>query len=184
MHFLAGGFPKGVFGGVFETDGHGFLQRGDGRVADPGVGGGDVGDEFGGADQPADAPARGVEVLAAGPDGEGAGGDFRGEGPDAGEGGVVESVVDLVREDEDVVFDGQVADGLEFFAGEDFADGVVGGVEDYDFCFLGGDGLGEEGWVEDPFGGGGAGLVGVGWGRQRHVFDGCAGHLDVGNVSI
>ena len=78
MHFLAGGFPKGVFGGVLEPNSHGFLQRGDGRVADPRVCGSDIGDEFRGANQPPDAPARGVEVLAAGPDGQGAGGDFRG----------------------------------------------------------------------------------------------------------
>lgn len=47
------------------------------------------------ADEPADAPAGAVEVLACGTDGQGSGGDGGGEGCDAGEGGERETVVDL-----------------------------------------------------------------------------------------
>lgn len=47
------------------------------------------------ADEPADAPAGAVEVLACGTDGESSGGNGGGEGCDAGEGAEWETVVDL-----------------------------------------------------------------------------------------
>lgn len=59
------------------------------------MGGGDVVDQVCGADEPADAPAGAVEVLACGTDGEGSGGNGGGERCDAGEGGEWETVVDL-----------------------------------------------------------------------------------------
>lgn len=87
--------------------------------------GSDVADEFGGADEVADAPTGAVEVLAGGADGEGAFGDRGGESGDAGEGCEGEAVVDFIGEDKDVAFHAEVADGLELGFGEDFADGVV-----------------------------------------------------------
>lgn len=57
--------PEVVGGGLLEPHRGGFLQRRDRRVADAGVGGGDGGDQFGRADQVADAPAGGVEVFPA-----------------------------------------------------------------------------------------------------------------------
>ena len=113
----------------FEGYRGGFLKWRNAAVADTRVGGGDVFDQFRGSDEPADTPAGAVEVLAAATDGKGQGGDFGGEGRHACEFGVVEAVVDFVAEDEDVVFYAEVADSLEFVAGEDFADGVVGRVE-------------------------------------------------------
>ena len=105
---------------------------------------GDVADEVCRTDEISDAPAGAVEILPRGTDGEGLSGDFGAESGDAGEGGVREAVVDLgawsvgfwflwnmgrgfylVREDKDVMFDAEVADGLELGFGEDFADGVV-----------------------------------------------------------
>ena len=59
--------------------------------------GGNILDEVLGAHEEADAPACGVEVLAGGADGDGSGGEFGGKGRDAGEGDVVEAVVDLIE---------------------------------------------------------------------------------------
>ena len=129
------------------------MEGGDAGVADAGVGGGDVFDEVFGADEPADAPACCVEVFACGADGEGQGSDFGGESGDAGEGDVVKAVVDFVGEDENVVLDAEAADGFEFGFGEDFADGVVGGVEDNHAGF-GVDGVFKGFEVESPVCGG------------------------------
>ena len=81
-----------------------FLQWGDAAVADARVGGSDVLDQFGRPDQVPHAPARGVEILARGANGEGYACEVGGEGCHAVEGDVVEPVVDFVGEDEDLVF--------------------------------------------------------------------------------
>ena len=173
-HLGGAGAPEVVGGGLLEADGDGLLQRGGGRVADAGVGGGDGVDEVGGRDQVADAPAGAVEVLARAADGEGDGGQGGGEAGDAGEGDVVEAVVDFVGDDEDGVGEAEGADAFEFGFREDFADGVVGRVEDEHFGG-GGDGRGEFAEVDGPVGGGG-GAGGAIWGWvQGHVFDGGAG---------
>lgn len=111
-HFALGLVPKALLVCLFEADGCGFLEGTDAAVADTCVGGGDVFDKVFGADEPADAPACGVEVLACGADGEGQFGDFWGESGNAGERDVVKAVVDFVGEDDDVVFDAQGADGF------------------------------------------------------------------------
>lgn len=77
------------------------------------MGSGNVADEFGGTHQVADAPPGAVEVLARGADGEGALGEGGGEGGNAGEGGERKAVIDLVGENEDVIFDAEIANGLE-----------------------------------------------------------------------
>lgn len=81
-------------------------------------------DELGGAHEPAHAPAGGVEVLARRADGDGEVGKLGGQRGDAGEGDVVEAIVDLVGQDDDVVLDAEVADALELLLAEDLADGV------------------------------------------------------------
>lgn len=77
------------------------------------------------ANEPANAPTGAVEVFACGTHSECTGGDGRGQSSDAGEGGIGEAVVDLVGDDEDVVLDTDVADGLELRFGENFTDRVV-----------------------------------------------------------
>lgn len=103
------------------------MQRGDAGEADTCVCSGDVVDEVCRAGEVPNTPASTVEVLSCGANRESPSGDFRGEGGDAGERGVREAVVDFVGEDEDVVFYAEVADGLEFGFGKDFADGVMAG---------------------------------------------------------
>ena len=143
----------------------------------------DVFDEVFGPDEVADAPACGVEVLAAAADCERQAGDFMRQVPDPCEGDVVQAVVDFVAEDYDVVFDAQVADGLALFFGEDFAHGVVRGVE-HDHARAVGDGSFEFFHVEFPVAGGGGFLVAVfGW-VERHVDDFSARHFDVGDVLV
>lgn len=99
------------------------------------------------AEQPANAPARGVEVFSGGADGEGYVCDGGGEGADSSEGDVVEAVVDLaiekggsvgesdrrggigkdyfVGENDDVVFNAEVSDCLELILGKYFPYRVV-----------------------------------------------------------
>ena len=112
LHFVDGLGPEVVRVGLFEADGAGFLEGGDGGVADSGVGGGDVLEEVGGADEPAYSPAGGVKVLARGADGESELLDLGREGRDAREGDVEEPVVDFIGEDDDLVLDAEVADTL------------------------------------------------------------------------
>ena len=147
------------------------------------MGGGDVFDELRRPDQVADAPAGAVEVFAGAADGQGDLGELGGEGGDAGEGDVVEAVVDLVGEDQDAVFQAEVADAGEFGSGEYFADRVVGGVEDDHFGF-GRDGGFEFGEVDAPVGGGGGARPAVLWGVEWDVFYGAAGHFNVVEILV
>ena len=96
-HLLSTLVPEAVLLCLAEADRHGFLQWGYAGEADSRVRGGHVLDEVLGAHEEADAPACGVEVLAGGADGDGSGGEFGGEGRDAGEGDVVEAVIDLIE---------------------------------------------------------------------------------------
>jgi len=77
------------------------------------------------SDQPANAPARAVEVLARRADGDGEFFDLGGERGDPCERRVEESVVHFVAEDYDVVLYAERADAFELRAAEDFADRVV-----------------------------------------------------------
>lgn len=104
FHLADGAVPEALAIRLLEADGRGLLEGRDAGVADPGVGGGDVLDQVRLADQEADAPAGGIEVLAGGADGEGEFGDFRGECADPGEWDVVQAVVYFVGEDDGVVF--------------------------------------------------------------------------------
>ena len=169
--------------GLLERRGERLLRRRGTAEADARVGGAHGRDEIVVADQPADAPAGAVEVLAAGADGESVFGDLRGEGEDAGELGVVEAVVDFVREEDQAVLDAEVADGEEFLPREDLADGVVWGVDD-DHARARGDGCLELGHIDVPFGGAGGLLVPFFWRMHGHVNDLAAAHLDVGDVLV
>lgn len=81
------------------------------------------------------------------------------------------------------MFDAEIADGLAFFFGEDFADGVVWGVE-HDHARTVSDGGFEFFHFERPVAGGGGLLVSV-FGRvQRDVDDLAAWHLDIGDVLV
>ncbi len=81
------------------------------------------------------------------------------------------------------MFEAEGADGGEFGFGEDFADGVVGGVED-DHFGLGGYGGFEFGEVDRPVGGGGGAGCAVGGRVERNVFYDAASHFDVGEILV
>lgn len=95
MHLAPALVPEAEFVRALEANGGGFLQRADAAVADARVRRRHVLDQLFRADQPADAPAGGVEVLPRRTDGEGQVSDFGGQRGDSGEGDVVETVVDL-----------------------------------------------------------------------------------------
>jgi len=142
-------------------------------------------------------PSRGVKVLAGRPDRQGDLLDLRGKGRDAGEGDVKQAVIDLVRQDDDLVLEAEVGDSLQLVAREDLADGVVLGVlvlsrtegekghtwrvEDQHLG-LGCDGALELVKVDGPLACR-EGLDGAFFGRVHgHVDDLAAGHLDVADV--
>lgn len=52
-----------------------------------------------------------------------------------------EVFVDFIGDGDEVVFDAEVGNLREFFAGIDFAGGVVRGVDEDGFCRAGGDGV-------------------------------------------
>ena len=80
------------------------------------------------------------------------------------------------------MLDAEGADCFEFGFGEDFADGVVGGVED-DHAGFGVDGVFESFEVESPVCGGSFLYGTIGRGLKGDVADCAAGHFDVGDVS-
>ena len=80
------------------------------------------------------------------------------------------------------MLDAEGADCFEFGFGEDFADGVVGRVED-DHAGFGGDGVFEGFEVESPVCGGSFLCGTIGRGLKGDVADCAAGHFDVGDVS-
>src|SRR6187551_1130363 len=82
----------------------------------------------GGGGGQTDAPAGGVKVLAGRTDGEGDLLHLGGQSSDAGEGDVVEAVVDFVGEDDDLVLDADVGNLLQLLTGVDLADRVVLGA--------------------------------------------------------
>lgn len=175
--------PEAALLGLLEGHRRRFLQRADAREADPRVRRRDVLDQVLRADEVADAPAGGVEQLARGADGQRQRRDLRAQRRDAREGHVVQAVVDLVGEDEDVVLDAQVADGLEFVTAEDLADGVVRRVDD-DHAGARRDLALELGEVDGPFARGSRLARAVGGRVQRHVDHLAAGHFDVGDVLV
>lgn len=181
---LGDGFgPEVVRLGLLETDGGGFLQRRHARVTDAGVGRSDVLDELGWADQVADAPAGGPEVLARATNSQCNLGEFRGEAADADEGDEVEPVVDFIGEDEDFVFEAEVADVGELRFGKDFADRVMRRVED-DHLRGRRDGGLEFRHVECPVGGRGGADSAVSGRVEGNIFYCAAGHQYVGEVLV
>lgn len=77
------------------------------------------------SDQVAHTPAGGIECLANRTNGQREICNLGGEGGYSRKWDVVKSIVDLVGEDYDRVLHTDLTNGEEFFAGEDFADGVV-----------------------------------------------------------
>jgi len=183
FHLALALFPEAPVVGLFESDGRGLLQGTDAGEADASVRGGDILDQMLGTNQVAYPPSRSVEQLTRATDSQSECRNLRAQSGNAREGHVVQLVVDFVGEDEDVVFDAEVADGLQLLAGEDLADRVVrcvdddhaGALRDLAFQLL---------HVECPLAGGSCLGGAVGWRVQRDVDDLAAGHLDVGDVLV
>lgn len=96
MHLPLTLLPKAKLVRPLETYGCSFLKRTYGTIADSRVRRGNEFDQMLRPNQPADAPASGVEVLACGANREGQIGDFGGQAANASKGNVIEAVVDLV----------------------------------------------------------------------------------------
>jgi len=183
LHLPLALFPEPSVVGLFESNCRGLLQRADAGEADAGVCSSDILDQVLGPDQVAYPPTSSVEQLARTADSQSESRNLRAQRGNTSKRHVVQLVVDFVREDENVVLDAKVANGLELLAGEDLADRIVrcvdddhaGAVRDLAFQLL---------HVECPLAGrrclGGT----IGRGVQRDVDDLTAGHLDVGDVLV
>lgn len=176
-------FPETALIGLLERDGRGFLQRADAGEANPRVRRRDVLDQMLWSDQVADSPTGGVEELARAADGESQLCDLGTQRRDARERHVVQAVVDFVGEDEDVVLDAQVANGLQFVAAEHFAHRVVRRVDD-DHARARRDLALQLLHVDRPLAGGGRLRGAVGRRLEGHVDHFAAGHLDIGNILV
>lgn len=95
MHLALAVIPEAELVCALKAHSRGFLERTDAAVADSRVRHRDVLDQVFRPDQPAHAPAGGVEVFARGADGEGQVGDFGAQCGHSREWDVVEAVVDL-----------------------------------------------------------------------------------------
>ncbi len=159
------GFVVGGEGGVevgaelFETVGCAVLEGGGGADVGEVVEVGDCAEPLGVCNEVAETPAGDGEGFGEAGDDDGAFAEVgEAEGGDVLSAGVEEVLVDFVGEEEEVVTDGEVADGFDLGVGEDFAGGVGGGVDE-DGAGAGGDGALEGVIVEGPVGGGGGGGV-------------------------
>lgn len=125
LHLCAALVPESNLVGLLEGNGGSFLEGRHAAVTDAGVGGSDVLDQVLGADQEANTPAGCIERLSSGTNGQGTLVQLGRQGGDAGEWGVVETVVHLVRQDDEVVLDAEIADTFQFSTGKDLSNGVV-----------------------------------------------------------
>ena len=115
---------------LLERNGTCFLKRRHTAVADSSVGSRYIFDQMWGSDEISNSPASGIESLSCRADRESALVQLRGHCCNALERNVIETIVHLIREDNKVVFQAQIANSLELFLVENLANGVVA-VEPY-----------------------------------------------------
>lgn len=125
LHLIARLLPEPFCFSLLKRHGRRFLQRRHTTIAYPRMRSSNVLNQMRWSDQISHSPACGIERFPGRADGKSAFIQLGGQGGDAREGDVVESVVDFVGEDDNVVLYGEGADAFEFFFGHDFADGVV-----------------------------------------------------------
>lgn len=125
LHIGSTLIPETFFFGLFEGNSSGFLERRDTAVADAGVCTGHILDQVLWADKISNTPAGGIEGLAGGTDGQGSLVQLRRQCGNSRKGDIEETVIDLIRQNDQVVLNAEVADALELFSGENFANGVV-----------------------------------------------------------
>lgn len=124
-HLLTTLVPETNLVGLLEGDSRSLLEGRHAAVADTGVGGGNVLDQMLGADQEANTPTRGIECLSGGTNGQCTLVQFGRQGGNAGERGVVETVIHLVRQDDQIVLDGDLTNAFQFSTGKDLANGIM-----------------------------------------------------------
>lgn len=169
--------------GLLETDGSSFLQRADTAVADASMGSANVLDKVLRTNKPPDTPSCAVKILASRTNGESQVGNLGGKSSHASKRSVVKTVVDLVAQDDDVVLNAEIANGLQLFLGKHLADWVMRAIE-YNHTGLVVDGSLELVHVKGPFTCRGL-LAGALLRRvQGHVDDLAAGHLNVVDVLV
>ena len=125
FHLFSRLVPEPLLIGLLEPDRRSFLQRAHARVAYPCVRCSNILDQVGWSDQPTHAPSCSIKVLPRRANGEGERCDFGVERCHACKGDVVQTVVDFVGENENLMLNAKRSNLLQFGGGEDFSDGVV-----------------------------------------------------------
>ena len=125
LHLFSALVPEALLVCLLKSNGRCLLQRRHTTVADAGVSTGNVLDQVLGSDQVADTPASGVEGFASRTDGERPLVVLWLHGGNPGERDIVETVVDLVGEDDEVVLHGKVPDAFEFVARENLPNRIM-----------------------------------------------------------
>jgi hypothetical protein len=125
LHLILALFPETLLVCLLEGDCGRLLKRRHTAVTDTGVRSSDVFDQMLGSDQVADAPSSGVEGLTRRSNGKGALVKFGRKSRDSGIGDIEETVVYLIRQDDEIILHAQITNALELLSGEDLAYGVV-----------------------------------------------------------
>ena len=89
------------------------------------MGGGNVLDQVCRPHEPPNSPASSVEVLAGGAYSECDLFNFGRKRCNPRERSVEETIIDLVREDDDLVLETEICDSLQLFLGEDLTNGII-----------------------------------------------------------
>ena len=116
--------------GLLEPNGGRFLQRTHAAVTDSGVGSADIFDQVLWSDQPTYSPSSCVKVFAAGSDSER---EIRNLWTQCGysrKWDVIKTIVHLIAEYENIVFDAEVCNSLELISAEYLTNGVMRTVQD------------------------------------------------------
>lgn len=125
LHVRHAFIPEPFSLGLLEPDGTGLLERRDGRVTYPHVCCRHVSDQIGRPHQPADSPPGGVEVLTRRSNRDGNLLHLGRQCRHAGERSIEQSIVNLIREDDDLVLDADICNLLQLLLGKDLSNWVV-----------------------------------------------------------
>lgn len=125
LHIGSTLIPEAFFFSLLKGNSSGFLERRHTAVADAGVCTGHILDQVLRANKISNTPAGGIEGLAGGTDGQGSLVQLRRQSGNSRKGDIEETVIDLIRQNNQVVLNAEVADALELLSGEDLANGVV-----------------------------------------------------------
>lgn len=129
LHFVPGLLPETLALGLFKRHGRSLLQRRHAAVTNTGMRRSHILDQMRRPDEISDSPARGIKRFTSRSHSERAFVQLRRQCGNAGEWHVEQAVIDLVRQDDEVVLGSERANSFELLAREDFSDRVMSGEQ-------------------------------------------------------